>query len=255
MRDVCTMSWFRTPGGYEVFFNRDERRSRRPALAPTLQTRGTTRFLAPRDGDFGGSWLSVNEHGLTLALENGYHSLDDRAHEPPGGFTSRGLLVNSLIDEESADRVLERLEGQDLHCFRSFLLTVFPADGTPRVASWTRGELTVQPDRGELSPLVSSSFGTEAVRRSRREVFRRMVAREATDRAALHLAYHASHEPQRGPYSTCMHRPEARTVSFSRVQVLPREVRFHYAGNPPCRGLPSDPPLVLLRRVGVGGAG
>jgi hypothetical protein len=44
-----------------------------------------------------------------------------------------------------------------------------------------------------------------------------------------------------------MHRPEAHTVSFSRVEVDPREVRFHYAAHSPCRGRPQGEPLELPR--------
>lgn len=244
---VCTLSWFPTPGGYEVFFNRDERRSRKPAQAPTIHTRDGTRFIAPVDGDFGGSWLAANEHGVTLAIENGYSDLDDLAHEPAKGFTSRGLLLTSLATCRSSAEALRSVEGLDLHEYRSFLLTVFDADGTGLLARWVRGLLAVDRDLEDLVPIISSSFETDDVRHSRREVFQRMRGQTGSDAAELHLAYHESHLPRKGAYSTCMHRPEARTVSFSHVQIDEREARLHYVPHPPCHGRPAGPPITLAR--------
>lgn len=241
------MTWLGTAGGYEVFFNRDERLSRRPADPPRILRSASTRFVAPRDGDFGGSWLAANEHGLTLALENGYTDLDDLTHEPPSGFVSRGLLLLSLIDTGSPAEVLRRLENQDLHRFRSFLLTVFDARGEARLVRWVRGAYGVEPDAVRHMPLVSSSFETADVRRSRAEVFRAMSRELAADPLELHLAYHESHLPERGPRSTCMHRPEAQTVSFSRLEVDSREVRFHYVPHSPCAGRPRGEPVTLRR--------
>jgi hypothetical protein len=244
------MTWYRRDDGYEVFFNRDERRSRKPGIPPRIQRRGTTRYIAPADGDFGGSWIAVNECGVTLALENGYVDLDDRTTEPSEGFSSRGRLLTGLIDELSIDGVLTRLETGRLRPYRSFLLTMFDADGGGVLARWFHGQLSFEHQIDGLMPIVSSSFETEEVSRSRRDLFARMVSAGELESRRLHLAFHGSHLPERGPRSTCMHRPDAETVSFSRVEVDRREVRLHYVGHAPCRGLPSGPPLVLPRRAG-----
>ena len=239
------MTWLVRPGGYDVFFNRDERRTRKPAAPPSVASAGGTRFVAPLDGDFGGSWIAVNEHGLTLALQNGYVDLDDVAHEPPQGFESRGLLLTSLAGARSKSEMLRRLETEDLHRFRSFLLTLFDADGAPSLVRWLRGARELDP--APSMPLVSSSFETLDVRRSREQVFRDLTVEHPDDPLELRLAYHESHRPARGPASVCMHRPEAHTVSFSRVEVDPREVRSHYAAHSPCHGRPQGEPLKLPR--------
>ena len=244
------MSWFSTTDGYEVFFNRDERRSRRAALYPEIHVRSDTRFIAPLDGDFGGSWLAVNEHGLTLAIENGYTDLDDLAHEPAGGFTSRGLLLTSLVDCRTSADVIRRIEGHDLHRYRSFLLTVFDHDGTGLLARWIRGLLSLDRELERLVPIISSSFDTEEVRLSRRDLFHHMRDEMDAGQAERHLAYHESHLPRKGPYSTCMHRPDARTVSFSRIRVDEREASFHYVPHSPCRGRPSGKPVTIQRTGG-----
>jgi hypothetical protein len=46
-----------------------------------------------------------------------------------------------------------------------------------------------------------------------------------------------------------MHREDASTVSFSRVDVDAGAVRLHYVPHAPCRGLPEGPAAVLRRTV------
>src|ERR1051326_3966193 len=68
---VCTVSWTHQPGGYHLLCNRDEKRTRGAARAPELRLIGGTRCISPADSDFGGTWIAVNEWGLTLCLLNG----------------------------------------------------------------------------------------------------------------------------------------------------------------------------------------
>jgi len=241
---MCTLTRRTADGGYEVFFNRDERRTRRPALPPAEHRCGPVRYLAPVDADAGGTWLAVTENGTTLALENGRLQ---PAPEPPGGWRSRGSLIPWLADAPTPDEVLARLGSCDLSAFRPFLLAAFGPDGTNRVVAWRDGVLAELEPVG-ADPLVSSSFDESGVREARIETFRELRGRAGSGGAEHHLAFHASHEPERGPRSPCMHRPEARTVSFSRVSVDPERVRFHYTGHSPCRGLDPAPPLALPRR-------
>jgi hypothetical protein len=67
---MCTVSWIHQGSGYQLLCNRDEKRTRRPASAPQLLTRNNVRFVAPIDGDSGGTWVAVNEFGLSLVLLN-----------------------------------------------------------------------------------------------------------------------------------------------------------------------------------------
>ena len=242
---MCTVSWLRRPEGYELFFNRDERRARRRAEPPALRRKGPSRFIAPLDGNFGGSWIAANQHGLSLFLLNGYAPTDPV--EPEGGFTSRGLLLTGLADGRSAEQIERRLRRYELDRFRSFLLAVLEPSGGGLLARWSNGSLDVRGDLDACNPLVSSSFDGEEVRASRREQYRRMVGGAAEETAEAHLAFHESHAPERGPHSPCMHRPDAETVSFSHVRVDAQSVRFDYTPHSPCRGRPEPPPVTLAR--------
>lgn len=247
---MCTLSWLLAADRFELFFNRDERRSRKPANPPAPGVRAGVRFLAPTDGDHGGSWIGVNELGVVLCLLNGSASPDVASEEPPGGLVSRGLLLTGLIDCDSPTEVLLRLDRDGPARYRPFVLVALGPPGSAALAAWdgvsleTRsGGLDVVP-----SPLISSSFRSQEVRRSRTALFERMLRRARGDSVELHLAYHASHEPRRGPHSICMHRPEARTVSFSHVVVEPGEVAIDYTPDSPCRGMADARHLILPRR-------
>jgi hypothetical protein len=241
---MCTMTWSTRPGGYSVFFNRDERRTRGPARGPEIRRHRGARFIAPADGEFGGSWIAVNEFGLTLCLLNGYEAGDE---EPParGEWISRCLLVSALVDCRFVEQVEERCRQVELERYRSFVLAWLVPDRPGRTAVWRKERLSFAPLPDPAVPLVSSSFATRQVRAGRQAQF---AGLESTgDNLERHLLYHESHQPERGPYSVCMHRSDAKTVSFSRVQVDPRGAEFHYSPRSPCRGRPEDAPVRLPR--------
>ena len=87
-----------------------------------------------------------------------------------------------------------------------------------------------------VQPLVSSSRDTEEARRHRERTWARLHPDRAAPMTETLVAFHRSHEPEAGPWSVCMHRAEARTVSASRVRVTANgRAEFEYAPGPPCR--------------------
>ena len=72
-----------------------------------------------------------------------------------------------------------------------------------------------------------------------KEVFWQIIADIGGDPTEAHLDFHAGHHPERGPYSVCMHRPNAQTVSFSWIRVDRDGVRFRYTPDSLCRGRPA----------------
>src|SRR5262245_12838820 len=103
--EMCTVSWLHQRDGYILLCNRDERRTRKPASGPRIAG-GVVRYIAPVDGDHGGSWIGVNHLGLTLCLLNRYGKW--RA-EPDRDYTSRGLLLTALLELEAQERVREQI--------------------------------------------------------------------------------------------------------------------------------------------------
>jgi len=244
------LTWHDKPDGYAVFFNRDERRARKPGLPPAMRRTGNTRFLSPLDGNCGGTWIAVNQHGLTVCLLNGFpaNGLDADAG---GEYTTRGSIPLTAIECASSAEVARTLRARSLGSFRPFVLVTFEPGEQGLTARWSGADLEIDDGRPQRPPLVSSSFFTEEVRHSRVAVFESLRhERSGDDPSELHLEFHRSHRPERGPHSPCMHRADASTVSFSHIEVDAAQVRFHYTGDSPCRGLPGSPVAMLTRSAG-----
>jgi uncharacterized protein with NRDE domain len=236
---MCTVTWLSEPDSYTVFFNRDELKTRSRALPPAVKTQNGVRYIAPVDVDGGGTWLGVNEFGITCGLLNNYHvhRHSFRSRQPRRGTTasqlSRGLLVTSLLDSPSLTKALAKLNATSVSAFRPFLLTFFAPNAPVVLCNWDGETLRIQPEQVEL-PISSSSFDTRNVVQNRRHEFAHLHAGNHRLDAALLEAYHASHSENGGAYSVCMHRSDAETVSFSRIRVAPGQIEFHYTSGAPC---------------------
>jgi len=245
---MCTVSWLTQAGGYVLLCNRDERYTRRPALGPRLVAQRGVSFIAPADGDHGGSWIGVNHFGLTMSLLNRY---GDSPAESAASFTSRGLLLTALLDCEHAREVYERVQATQLGNFQPFTMAVLSPDEKPLVLDWTGHDISIRPEVDSHAPLVSSSLQEPQISVWRKEQFRRMLSEtgneEAPPTAELLWQFHRSHLPERGPYSVCMHREDASTVSLSVVTVTQERVEFVYRPGAPCIAAPAE--KVSLARV------
>ena len=87
---MCTVTWILDGDSYSLYFNRDELRTRQPALPPQRHQERGVRFLSPTDGDAGGTWIAVNEYGLSLGLLNDYSS---RARQPAERRARRPWII------------------------------------------------------------------------------------------------------------------------------------------------------------------
>ena len=229
---MCTVSWIYQDAGYHLFCNRDEKHTRRPALKAQLLTRGGMRFVAPIDGDFGGTWIAVNELGLSLALVN-------RGPASPAQL-SRGLLIMNLIASPTLSDVAERFAARNLSDFAAFTLLGL-APGTPAVLfNWNGRESGVIDDADRYMPLVSSSVDREACEAQRRATLETIRAKSPELRPGALLAYHRSHSPAPSAHSVCMHRDDAQTVSFTWVTVDSAGANMYYADGSPCGSLAGE---------------
>lgn len=220
---MCTVTWRRSGAAYDVFFNRDEKRTRAPALAPRLSGTAPRRFLAPVDGHAGGAWLAVNEAGLTVGILNYY---DRQRAPPPRTPRSRGHLVLDQMAHARAVDVRDALAKADVKAYPSFLLLAFdPVAGW--LMRWDGILLRSERLADDARPVSTSSFDTGEVLRERRARYQELVGAGEPDPDRLER-FHRDTIPRGGAYSVWMDRPDAWTVSFSRVQVEPGGIRYHY---------------------------
>jgi transport and Golgi organization protein 2 len=228
---MCTISWIHDKDGYQLLCNRDEKLTRKPALGPRMVVRNGTRFLAPEDGDFGGTWIGTNEFGVSACLLNGTNLTGSEicAAAPS---RSRGLLLLDVLPLFSVEAVCERMRAVDLSVFAPFTLAALEPGRPVAILEWDGSKKTLLFEAAERFVLTSSSFDSEGVRRSRQEEYSHVHDGEGL------LAFHRSHAPARSAYSTCMHRADAETVSFSWIQVSREETDFYYTPGAPCVQLP-----------------
>lgn len=240
---MCTLTWVRHAGGYELFFNRDEQTTRGPEVPPELGERGGVRHIAPRDGDSGGTWIAANDRGLTLCLLNG-----DEADGDPAGkrYESRGLLVPSIIDAGSAGEMAARLDEAELGPYRPFVLVALAPAGEACVFEWDGREGRLDLRAEARMPLISSGVEVARVRQQRAEHLAALAAKGGGLSARVLATFHASHANGPSAYSTCMHREDASTRSHSRILVTPEDVRFTHTPGPPCSNASGS--VVRLRR-------
>ena len=230
---MCTVSWIHTPTGYQLLSNRDERDTRKPALAPVIHEAAGVRFIAPVDGDHGGSWIAVNEFGITFSLVNRYRCgqcSSETKPKPP----SRGLLLTSLADCRSQEDVHSRFDSLDLPAHQPFTVAVLAPGKPSLLLHWTGRDSLVECNGETAMPLISSSFDPRGVEVYRKRLFSTLAAERGCVDLQLLMDFHASHAPIPSAYSPCMHRENALTMSFSRVTVADGVIEFVYFPVPPC---------------------
>ena len=236
---MCTVSWIHEDRGYQLFCNRDEKLTRKAASDPQLLSRDGVRFLAPIDGDSGGTWLATNECGVTLCLLNGAGG---------SGWRSRGLLVLDLAAAKSIAEVHNRIRLRDLSPFAPFTLAALAPAKPTMVIEWDGRQNNVLPLGDACMPLISSSFDpAQVVDRRHKELVSLAKRSGALDTAVL-LMFHQSHLGKRGPYSPCMHRHDAETISFSWLTVTDSEASFYYSAGAPCRSFTGESFTLALKK-------
>lgn len=218
---MCTVTWSHDHAGYTVWFNRDEQRTRPPAQPPHEHHVNGVAFLSPLDPQGGGTWLAVNEFGLTVGVLNYYAAgLRARSATP----RSRGLLVRDLAQASSLPDLWSRLAGQELAHYPPFVLLGVSPAGEVESLRWDGRQRESRALTDADRPVSTSSFESAAVVARRTERFRAgaLVGEDLR-------AFHFSRDPRGDAYSVWMSRPDAHTVSLSRVTVSPARVIFAYA--------------------------
>jgi hypothetical protein len=230
------MTWKNYDTGYELFFNRDELRTRLIAFPPKVHTSNGVSFIAPIDADAGGTWMGVNEFGVSVCLLNGFGRVDQKRTD----YVSRGTLVMSLLDVSNGEAARDRIGKIELAAFRPFSLVVMEPNHP--VFSWIWDGVRAKWDKSVVCPLISSSFRLTEVAKHRQTLFHRWDVQKTK---ALE-DFHRSHRPEAGPFSVCMHRDEAQTVSLSQVVVTKERVAFYYSSGHPCK-TDLDTPIAIPR--------
>jgi len=224
---MCTLSWIHDQSGCRIYFNRDEKRTRLPARPPAQSSVNGVRVLTPADGNAGGSWLTVNEYGIAVAVLN-YYEAEAKAAVDTVKYESRGQLVLKLSSSRSLADARQCLHEINADRFRPFIIVLFDGEARGQIIRWDGRQLQEQELSPQSSPISTSSFKTTEVLARRQDTFSELKSTMGGLSDAMLTAFHHSRDDTGGPYSVTMTRPDALTVSFSMVTIGMKQVSFYY---------------------------
>lgn len=217
---MCTLTYRLTQNGYELFFNRDEQRSRMQAIPPKVNA--DLNAIFPIDPIGQGTWLATHKSGLSLALLNYYQA---EKKQVSGDFISRGEIILKLL--KTPNSVVETLKSLPLHHYQAFQLVFFPSDLNQlnqQIYCFQWDGITLN-ELQQTLPITSSSVDYPQVYEARKKQFALTVAADEPSTEQF-LAFHQSQQ-QEGKLSVKMFREDAKTVSFSHLCVA-ENVTFAY---------------------------
>jgi len=227
---MCTVTFIPRRKGYRLGMNRDEQRSRVKGRPPEPVGRDGCVSLSPSEPK-GGTWIGLNDRGITLALINWY-SVTHRAGKRP---VSRGEIIPAARAAGSPDEVVAALRSLPLRRVNPFrLIGVFPGLQLIVEWRWDLQRLVARRHPWTARQWISSGFDEPKAQRVRGATFRQ--ARQQASFGSLDWLrrLHRSHAPEPGPFSTCMHRSNAVTVSYTEVNVMGSRGAMVYHDGPPC---------------------
>ena len=228
---MCTLSFIPHLNGYGVGMNRDELRSRPRALAPRyFECNGVTAVYPSEP--LGGTWIAVNAYGQLFALVNWYSA-------DAGTFAakqrSRGEIIPQVIfasDFRDAATILVSPRLTGILPFR--LIGIDPKHRVISEWRWDGRRI-----RRSASPWARKHWFSSSLSDVQAEEYRWAtctVAASGRDPEGPDWLpdLHRSHRPFSGPYSICVHRTDAVTVSYTEVLVNSRLISMRYLTGSPC---------------------
>ncbi len=227
---MCTVTFIARRNGYALGMNRDEKLTRVAALPPAQRRLGNHETLFPSEPT-GGTWIGINNANTTFALINWY-SVPARV---TGRTVSRGEVLKSSLATESpaaTGRVVSGLPLAQVNPFR--LIGVFPARHAVVEWRWNLKRLEPIEHRWQTNTWISSGFDESGAQQTRGKTFAEALRRDSARSLDWLRRIHHSHGPERGPYSTCMHRDDAATVSYTEISVSGPLATMRYQSGPPC---------------------
>ncbi len=241
---MCTVSFLPRPQSFYLAMNRDEKRDRFAALAPAVVELEGRRAIFPRE-PAGGTWIAVNDAGVCLTLIN-WHRVQLK---PKNDCVTRGLVVRELAGKCTAVEIATAMKMLPLRKLRPFrLIMIAPSQKRVIEWRWNLQRLAIRNHQWRRQHWFSSGFDERTAERIRAKVCASFVAggddpgrrnaRAGVNADGYSLKWlrglHCSHAPRRGPFSICMHRPDAATVSYTEISVSEKRATMRYKPGPVC---------------------
>ncbi len=233
---MCSVTFWPRRRGFVLGMNRDEQRSRVAGLPPAGFILGERMVVHPRE-PHGGTWISVNDRGVCFGLVNWY-AIPARAPLPT---VSRGEVVLAVRTCDTGSEAGAQIAALPLPRMNPFrLVGYFEAEQRVVEWRWDGRELTVTHHPWSAGQWLSSGFDEPTAQRLRSAAYQRVVSEPDAGSVEWLRRLHGSHEPECGPFSICMHRDDAATVSYTEVDVGAGGVVMRHCNGPVCAGAPLE---------------
>ena len=227
---MCTISFVPKLRGFYLAMNRDEKFTRSTALPPAIVDLADRRAIFPHEPE-GGTWIAANDAGVCLALVN-WHRIE---RQPVRSIASRGQVVQALAAKSSDEEIAAGLAALPLRRLRPFrLITIIPSEQRVTEWRWDGDRLFAHKHAWERRHWFSSGLDEPKAELERGRVCESAQRQRSIGSLSWLRRLHRSHSPERGPFSICMHRSDAATVSYTEVAVSERLATMRYKSGRCC---------------------
>lgn len=207
----------------KLFFNRDEQRNRALAIPPKIHSKASIQSIFPIDPVGGGTWFSVNNHGIVIALLNYYES----PHKPLNPV-SRGILVKSLSFFSDSNSLISALQAElkthnKTKGYSPFSLFIFDTNQqTHHCFQWDCCSLKKHSTASQF--FSSSSWNTQEVLAYRDTLYQSHVINEGAPLEKFNKMIIQGKQE----WSVCMERELTQTVSHIELEISDNEASLTY---------------------------
>jgi hypothetical protein len=216
--------------------NRDEKRSRAKGLPPAVRNINGRQVLYPSEPS-GGTWIALNEAGVSFALVNWY-SVTAKAKRD---VVSRGAIIPSIGAADSAALTHARLSALPLDRINPFrLIGVFADSRGITEWRWDLRQLTLRHRSWRAQQWISSGLDECKAQKVRSTTFRKALNQKSAGSLRWLRRLHRSHAPRSGPFSICMHREDAVTVSYTEIRSGRNRTTMRHINGAACSIPPGD---------------
>jgi Transport and Golgi organisation 2 len=223
--------------GFRIACNRDESNTRPAALPPRLRQFGNRSAILPIDPISDGTWIAVNDAGLAMVLLNRNPTSETNGRPLP--HPSRGTIIPALLhcdDIHRAKRLACKWVTTSIAPFRLILV----GHGEVVEVSVVHSQLRLVERKHVDSPMMftSSGLGDELVDGPRRQLFQEWFQAEY-DWVNQQDSFHGHFWHNQEHVSVCMRRSDARTVSYTVIELRSESASITYSPQAPNQSGPS----------------
>jgi hypothetical protein len=228
---MCTLTFIPTEDGYVAGMNRDEKLARAQAIPPERSDFPVAAALFPRENS-GGTWIACNSRGNLLALLN-WNDVASRSDKK--SLRSRGLLIPELIDGDDLADTRARFARLDLKEVPPFRLAgAFPRESLIMEWRWDCLRLQELEFVWRKRHWFSSSVSDVLAQQKRGWACEKAGGYSSLEPVSWVRNLHQSHDPVPGPFSICVHRKDAASVSYTEVRFSGESISMSYRSGSPC---------------------